>query len=65
MIVNIGMTDGAMRVLIGATLIGLAAFGTVGAWGYLGIVAVDRAAAALPRLSDLRHLDLRRGAALT
>lgn len=35
---NVGNIDRALRVLGGLGLIGLAASGTVGAWGYLGIV---------------------------
>lgn len=35
---NIGNLDRALRVLLGLGLIGLAAFGTIGDWGYLGIV---------------------------
>ena len=35
---NIGNSDRALRILLGLVLIGLAAGGMVGAWGYLGIV---------------------------
>ena len=35
---NVGNLDRALRVLLGLTMIGLAVAGTVGAWGYLGIV---------------------------
>jgi hypothetical protein len=35
---NEGTLDRALRVLAGLALIGLAATGTVGAWGYLGVV---------------------------
>jgi len=35
---NIGNLDRALRLLIGIALIGLAAFGRIGAWGYVGIV---------------------------
>jgi len=35
---NIGNLDRALRLLIGIALIGLAAFGRIGAWGYIGIV---------------------------
>jgi fatty acid desaturase len=35
---NLGNLDRALRVLIGVALIGLAAFGTIGAWGCIGIV---------------------------
>lgn len=36
--VNEGHLDRAMRVIAGLVLIGLAASGTVGAWGYIGVV---------------------------
>ncbi len=35
---NVGTIDRVIRVLAGATLITLAATGTVGAWGYIGVV---------------------------
>ena len=35
---NVGNIDRTLRILIGATLLGLAATGRVGAWGYVGIV---------------------------
>lgn len=35
---NEGTLDRALRVIAGLVLIGLAATGTVGAWGYIGIV---------------------------
>ena len=37
---NVGNLDRAVRVLVGLLLVGLAAFGTIGAWGYVGIVLV-------------------------
>lgn len=36
--VNEGSMDRALRVAAGLVLIGLAASGTVGAWGYIGLV---------------------------
>ena len=36
--VNEGVVDRGLRVVAGLLLIGLAATGTVGAWGYIGIV---------------------------
>ena len=36
--VNVGTPDRALRVVAGLVLIGLAAGGVVGAWGYLGVV---------------------------
>lgn len=35
---NEGTVDRALRIVVGLALIGLAATGTVGAWGYLGVV---------------------------
>jgi hypothetical protein len=35
---NEGTLDRALRVIGGLALIGLAATGTVGAWGYVGVV---------------------------
>jgi hypothetical protein len=35
---NVGNIDRALRILVGLALIGLAAAGTIGPWGYLGIV---------------------------
>jgi Protein of unknown function (DUF2892) len=36
--VNEGTVDRAVRVVAGLVLIGLAATGTVGAWGWIGVV---------------------------
>jgi len=36
--VNEGTLDRALRVVAGLTLIGLAATGKVGLWGYVGVV---------------------------
>ncbi|MCE3272760.1 MAG: hypothetical protein K0S57_3157 [Ramlibacter sp.] len=36
--VNEGAIDRGLRVVAGLVLIGLAATGTVGAWGYIGII---------------------------
>lgn len=35
---NVGSLDRAARVVVGLVLIGLALTGTVGVWGWLGIV---------------------------
>lgn len=35
---NEGTLDRALRVIAGLVLIGLAATGTVGVWGYIGVV---------------------------
>ena len=34
---NVGGIDRILRIVVGAVLIGLAATGTVGLWGYIGI----------------------------
>lgn len=36
--VNVGTLDRAGRVVIGLALIGMAAMGVVGPWGYIGVV---------------------------
>lgn len=36
--VNEGTIDRAVRVLAGLVLIGLAATGTIGLWGYIGVI---------------------------
>jgi len=35
---NVGNVDRALRILAGLALISLAAFGTIGAWGFVGVV---------------------------
>jgi hypothetical protein len=35
---NVGNVDRLVRILAGAGLIALAATGTIGAWGYVGVV---------------------------
>lgn len=35
---NVGSVDRAIRIIAGMVLIGLAATGTIGIWGYIGIV---------------------------
>lgn len=35
---NVGSTDRAIRIIAGLVLIALAATGTVGAWGWIGVV---------------------------
>lgn len=35
---NIGKLDRGLRIVAGLVLIGLAASGAVGAWGYIGVV---------------------------
>jgi hypothetical protein len=41
---NIGGVDRTLRVVLGLALIGLAATGTVGWWGWLGVVPLATAA---------------------
>lgn len=36
--INVGTTDRVLRISAGLTLILLAAIGTIGLWGYIGIV---------------------------
>jgi hypothetical protein len=40
MTVNVGTIDRAVRIIAGLVLIALAITGTIGLWGYLGIVFV-------------------------
>jgi hypothetical protein len=35
---NIGHTDRVLRITVGVTLMGLAGFGIVGAWGWIGMI---------------------------
>jgi hypothetical protein len=35
---NVGTIDRVLRVIVGLVLIGLAATGTVGVWGWIGVV---------------------------
>lgn len=37
---NVGSVDRAIRIAAGLALIGLAATGTIGLWGYVGIVPI-------------------------
>ena len=37
---NVGGLDRILRILVGLVLIALAATGTVGAWGWIGIVPI-------------------------
>ena len=36
--VNVGTVDRIIRIVVGIVLIGLAAVGTIGAWGFLGVL---------------------------
>ena len=40
MSINVGSCDRVLRVVVGLVLIGLAATGTVGLWGWIGVVPV-------------------------
>jgi hypothetical protein len=35
---NLGHTDRVLRMTVGVTLMGLAGYGIVGAWGWIGII---------------------------
>jgi hypothetical protein len=35
---NSGTVDRALRVIVGLVLVGLAAAGTIGVWGWIGVV---------------------------
>ncbi len=37
---NVGNVDRALRIIAGLTLVGLAGFGVIGAWGYLGVILI-------------------------
>jgi Protein of unknown function (DUF2892) len=37
---NVGTTDRTIRILIGLTLIGLTLAGTIGAWGWVGLLPI-------------------------
>ena len=51
--VNEGVIDRSLRGVAGLVLIGLAATGTVGAWGYIGIVPLATGAIGLCPLYSL------------
>lgn len=37
---NVGGIDRVLRIVVGAVLVALAVTGTVGAWGYLGLIVL-------------------------
>lgn len=37
---NVGGIDRLLRIVVGVVLAGLAAMGTIGAWGYLGLIVL-------------------------
>lgn len=41
---NMGMVDRALRAVVGVVLVALAATGTVGVWGWIGVVPLATAA---------------------
>jgi Protein of unknown function (DUF2892) len=41
---NVGGIDRILRIVLGLVLIGLAATGTVGVWGWIGVVPLATAA---------------------
>jgi len=41
---NVGGIDRILRLVVGLALIALAATGTIGVWGYIGIVPIATAA---------------------
>ena len=41
---NVGSIDRIARVLIGVLLLALTAMGTIGAWGWIGVVPIATAA---------------------
>ena len=52
---NVGNIDRVLRLVVGSSLVGLAAAGAIGAWGYLGVVPLlTGLAARCPLYSVLR-----------
>ena len=41
---NVGSIDRVLRVVVGVVLIGLTLMGTIGAWGWIGLVPLATAA---------------------
>ncbi|MDO9013256.1 MAG: DUF2892 domain-containing protein [Polynucleobacter sp.] len=37
---NVGKADRTIRIIVGLALIGLAATGTIGMWGWIGVIPV-------------------------
>jgi hypothetical protein len=50
---NVGNLDRTLRILIGQTLVALAAIGTIGPWGFVGIVPLVTGVIALCPLYTL------------
>lgn len=55
--VNEGVVDRGVRVVAGLVLIGLAVTGTIGVWGYLGIVPLVTGAVGMCPLYSLLGID--------
>lgn len=55
--VNEGVVDRSVRVVAGLVLIGLAVTGTIGVWGYLGIVPLVTGAVGMCPLYSLLGID--------
>lgn len=36
--INVGVLDRALRIVLGLALIAMAALGTIGEWGYIGVL---------------------------
>ena len=51
--INEGAIDRSLRVLVGLALIGMAWFGTIGPWGYIGVVPLVTGAAGVCPLYSL------------
>lgn len=52
---NVGGIDRVLRIVLGLVLIALAATGTVGLWGWIGVVPLAAALIGWCRLRHLRH----------
>jgi len=50
---NVGNLDRAVRIVLGSTLLSLAAFGVIGPWGYAGLILVLTGMVALCPLYSL------------
>lgn len=37
---NVGSIDRYLRIVLGAILIGLAFYGVIGVWGYIGVIPI-------------------------
>ena len=55
--VNEGAIDRGLRIVAGLVLIGLAATGTVGAWGYVGVIPLVTGAIGMCPIYSLLGID--------